>query len=75
MCVNASDHDRVQPIADHGSDLLSARFHDSAHKPPRLMSDKKKRAAQACDELIDKGAIIHRRIVGLYAPELVEFIQ
>jgi hypothetical protein len=29
----------------------------------------------ACDELIDKGAIHHRRIVGCMRPELGEFIR
>jgi hypothetical protein len=40
-------------------------------------AEKKERSGlqSACDELIDKGAIITGRIVGCMRPELGEFIQ
>jgi hypothetical protein len=44
---------------------------------PHQRAKKKDRSGlqSACDELIDKGAIHHRRIVGCMRPELGEFIQ
>src|SRR5258706_15476709 len=42
-----------------------------------MRATKKERSGlqSACDELIDKAAIYHRRIVGCMRPELGEFIQ
>jgi hypothetical protein len=61
------------PPVRRPSGLGSPRWQVARETPNDVRQEKK--SAQACDELIDKGAIIHRRIVGLYAPELVEFIQ
>jgi hypothetical protein len=45
--------------------------------PAAQRAKKKERSGlqSACDELIDKGAIHHRQIVGCMRPELGEFIQ
>jgi hypothetical protein len=50
---------------------------DESIADPRCALQKKERSGlqSACDELIDKGAIHHRRIVGYMPPELGEFIQ
>jgi integrase len=54
-----------------------ASVHPIRAEPPSPPRQKKERSGlqSACDELIDKGAIHHRRIVSCIRPELGEFIQ